>query len=102
VQRQWRISQRESLQNALMRRCRLTYMYAPSQVRLYLTFGTGKMTGGAGTHKRHTGPMHTGAHRGTRITQTNLITMYHPNPPKHPHDTARRPVGLAARPLPVT
>ena len=40
MQRQWRISQRESLQNALMRRCRLTYMYVPSQVRLYLTFGT--------------------------------------------------------------
>ena len=42
MQRQWRISQRESSQNALMRRCRLTYLYVPvpSQVRLYLTFGT--------------------------------------------------------------
>ena len=73
MQRQWRISQRESSQNALMRRCRLTYMYVPSQVRLYLTFGTGKKTGGAGTHMTQEthGPCtraHTVAHGSHRRT----------------------------------
>ena len=40
MQRQWRISQRESSQNALMRRCRLTYLYSTesSQVVLYFRY----------------------------------------------------------------
>ena len=40
MQRQWRISQRESLQNVI---CRLTYLYSTESsqvVHLYLTFGT--------------------------------------------------------------
>jgi hypothetical protein len=102
VQRQWRISQRESSQNALMRRCRLTYMYVPSQVRLYLTFGTGKKTGGAGTHKRHTGHAH-----GRTPWHTDHTDEPHNHVPSKPTNTPARysattGTGLAARPLPVT
>ncbi len=67
-----------------------------SQVVLDFAFGIGKNRQGEPGHTRDTRAMHTGARCGTRITQTNLITMYHPNPPTHPHDTARRPV--AGRP----
>ena len=74
-----------------------------SQVVLDFAFGNiGKKTGGAGTHKRHTGHAH-----GRTPWHTDHTDEPHNHVPSKPTNTPARysattGTGLAARPLPVT